>query len=349
MAQVEPVDPFDGREQNLRFSLTMYWDTNTLEWVKGTQGSGGGGGGGTEYTQDAAAPANPVGGVRQVVRVDTPSAVGADGDIVTQKGTAYGAAYVTLLDSSGATPTIGGGVQYAQGDTDASITGTAMLMEGAGDTLLTVPGSTADGILVNLGANNDVTVAAIPALGQAAMASSLPVVMASNQTPVPTGSQIAAPTASFTRPSDTTAYTIGDVVCNSTSSPTILTFTGMARANGGSGVIVGASLVLGSNPTTKPTYDLFLFDTSVTIDNDNSAFTPTDAEMLKCVAVISLSVPTVGDASGTTTNCVYFAIPMASYVCDASATALYGVLVSRNAVTPTSADTYNLRLVASLN
>lgn len=52
----------------------------------------------------------------------------------------------------------GGGVQYTEGDTDASITGTAMLMEGAGDELLTVPGTTAGGLLVNLGSNNDVTV-----------------------------------------------------------------------------------------------------------------------------------------------------------------------------------------------
>lgn len=44
MAQVEPVEPFHGTEQNLRFALTMYWDTGTLTWVKGTQGSGGGGG-----------------------------------------------------------------------------------------------------------------------------------------------------------------------------------------------------------------------------------------------------------------------------------------------------------------
>lgn len=65
MAQVEPVDPFDGREQNLRFSLTMYWDTNTLEWVKGTQGSGGGGGGG-----DASA-ANQVTGNASLASIDS--------------------------------------------------------------------------------------------------------------------------------------------------------------------------------------------------------------------------------------------------------------------------------------
>ena len=52
----------------------------------------------------------------------------------------------------------GGGTQYTEADTDASITGTAMLMEGAANTLLPVQGTVADGLLVNLGANNDVTV-----------------------------------------------------------------------------------------------------------------------------------------------------------------------------------------------
>jgi len=52
----------------------------------------------------------------------------------------------------------GGGTQYTEGDTDASITGTAAMMEGAASTLLPIQGTVADGLLVNLGANNDVTV-----------------------------------------------------------------------------------------------------------------------------------------------------------------------------------------------
>lgn len=50
------------------------------------------------------------------------------------------------------------GVQYTEGDTDATITGTAMLVEGAGNALVVAPGTAADGLLVNLGTNNDVTV-----------------------------------------------------------------------------------------------------------------------------------------------------------------------------------------------
>lgn len=167
--------------------------------------------------------------------------------------------------------------------------------------------------------------------------------------PFPVALQPKSVVANFTRPADTTAYAVGDVVCNSTSAPTVLTFSGMANSNGLGGTIHAAFLYLGSNPSTKPVFDLFLFDTAPTIDNDNAVFTPTDSEILNCVGVISFGVASVGDTSGTGTNMVYQAVPMLPYVCASGATALYGVLVARNAVTPTSADTYNFRLVATLN
>ncbi|HET8699771.1 MAG TPA: hypothetical protein VFO94_19965, partial [Gammaproteobacteria bacterium] len=59
-------------------------------------------GGGTQYTEDAAAAANPVGTVPILVRADTPAGItSANGDNVAQRGTDYGAAFVQVLDSSG--------------------------------------------------------------------------------------------------------------------------------------------------------------------------------------------------------------------------------------------------------
>lgn len=72
-------------------------------------------GGGTQYTEDAAAAANPVGTAPILVRKDTPaSEVSADGDNVAQRGTTYGAAYVTLLDTGGSPVSVGGGTQYTE-------------------------------------------------------------------------------------------------------------------------------------------------------------------------------------------------------------------------------------------
>lgn len=56
----------------------------------------------------------------------------------------------------------GGGTQYTEGDVDASITGNAMMMEGAGNALVAAQGTASDGLLVNLGSNNDVTISGTP-------------------------------------------------------------------------------------------------------------------------------------------------------------------------------------------
>lgn len=59
-------------------------------------------GGGTQYTEDDAAAANPVGNATILVRDDTPGTLtSADGDNVAQRGTNYGAAYCQIVTSSG--------------------------------------------------------------------------------------------------------------------------------------------------------------------------------------------------------------------------------------------------------
>jgi hypothetical protein len=81
-------------------------------------------GGGTQYTEDAAAAANPVGTVLNLVRQDTLSAttVDADGDNIAARAASTGALYVEVT---------------------------------AGTTKL---GNATNGLLVDLGTNNDVTV-----------------------------------------------------------------------------------------------------------------------------------------------------------------------------------------------
>ena len=81
---------------------------------------------------------------------------------VLDQGTSNGLAVVVLDGAGDPVTSFGGGTQYTEGATDASITGTALLFEGAADTLVAAPGTAADGLLVNLGANNDVTVASLP-------------------------------------------------------------------------------------------------------------------------------------------------------------------------------------------
>ncbi len=63
-----------------------------------------------------------------------------------------------IVDANGdQITTFGGGTQYTEGDTDATITGTAIMMEVAANTLQPIQGTVADGLLVNLGTNNDIS------------------------------------------------------------------------------------------------------------------------------------------------------------------------------------------------
>lgn len=147
--------------------------------------------------------------------------------------------------------------------------------------------------------------------------------------------------AEFTRPSDTTAYAAGDVICNSTSAPTILEFS-VGQRNGATGVILRGTLIDSASEATALSAELWLFDTTITMDNDNAAFTPTDAEMKTLVGVLSFTSRKVGTASD---NCEFRSdesnIPFA---CTSGTRKLYGVLVARNAYTPVSGEVFTVRL-----
>ncbi|HKX31494.1 MAG TPA: hypothetical protein VJ302_27655 [Blastocatellia bacterium] len=160
------------------------------------------------------------------------------------------------------------------------------------------------------------------------------------------GSKQVTVSASKTRPADTTAYAVGDAITESTSSPTVMTFSGVARANGGSGIIIGALLIDSANQTTKGQFELLLYDTTFTPDNDNAANTPTDAEMETLIGTIQFNLSSVGDAtSGAGGNCAFpvgnLSIP---FTCGGGSTSIFGQLVARNAYTPVSGEKFTVRL-----
>ena len=141
------------------------------------------------------------------------------------------------------------------------------------------------------------------------------------------------PSASFTRPSNTTAYTAGDVV-------SVTAGAAMEFTSGGEGLVRAAVLIDSAAESTKPEFDLFLFTVKPTIAADNAAFAPTDAEMLNCVGVIVFLAADFKTGSGN-------GITQAD-VSDMGYTApdgiLYGVLVARNAYVPVSAEVFAVRL-----
>jgi hypothetical protein len=201
--------------------------------------------------------------------------------------------------------------------------------------------------------------------GQATMANSLPVTLASDQGAVPVTVSTALPAgenhlgaiggntaivmATQTRPANTTTYASGQVVSNSTTAATALAFTGCARVNAGTGLIVGATLLDQTNQTTKGSYELWLFAGAAApaMQNDGSAFAPANGDAANLVAVFPFSLGYNGNPAATTSGNVFFMGDVANkpFKCGTGVTTLWGVLVVRNGYIPISGEVYTVTLM----
>jgi len=148
--------------------------------------------------------------------------------------------------------------------------------------------------------------------------------------------------ATVTRPSDTTQYTAGDVVADSTSAAVILEFGDVAKFPGWGGIINAATLVDSVAAATKPDFDLYLFHTTVVMENDNAAWDPSDTEATYLIGIISFlgsNFETMG-ANGAI-QVQNIGLP---YQTLGGGTKIYGILVARNAYTPASAEVFTVKL-----
>lgn len=106
--------------------------------------------------------------------------------------------------------------------------------------------------------------------------------------PIPVRGYFVTVSGLVTRPADTTAYTAGDAISDSTSSPTTGGFalSGAARVASGSGVITDAVITTSADAATLLQGEVWLFNQAVTNVNDNAAFAVSDAEIQTCVGKI---------------------------------------------------------------
>lgn len=154
--------------------------------------------------------------------------------------------------------------------------------------------------------------------------------------------------ATITRPADTTAYAAKDVI--STGAGAILTFPGMGRVNGGSGLILRARLMT-SQKTNVAQCRLHLFHTAPTAIADNSPYLLLYANAANRVGMIDFPAMTTEDATNSTAASAMRPSsdgnslpPNLWYQCAAGDTALYGILETLTAFTPASAQTYFIEL-----
>ena len=161
------------------------------------------------------------------------------------------------------------------------------------------------------------------------------------------GGNLATLAASFTRPANTTAYAALSAVSNSTSAPTVLTFTGCGRKTGGSGYVVGALLRTDQSACTSA-FKLHLFNVAPTAIDDGSAYTSLWANNSKYLGTLTLPAMSTEGSGSTAATSLDFSDRL-PFVCAAGDTNLYGLLETVGGFTPASGQNFYAALAADRN
>ena len=147
-------------------------------------------------------------------------------------------------------------------------------------------------------------------------------------------------TVSITRPSNTTAYTAGDVI-GSTGGSAILTLTSIGPS-GGFILIQSAALIFSDNtvPSGMGAFRVHFYNASPTAMADNAPFDLTSGDRASYMGYIDLSAPQ--DLGST----IYTQIDYPGRLINlaAASTSLFVELETRGAYTPVSASTVELRV-----
>lgn len=148
----------------------------------------------------------------------------------------------------------------------------------------------------------------------------------------------------FTRPADTTAYAGGDVA-TAVTTPVTMPFTGIPRIAGDGAIIQSAIITSSAAVATKFDCELWLFSSDITdIDSDNSAFTPTDAQMETLVGVIAFPVASWKGGDGTTGAGGNAMCSVGNIQIGIQSDNIYGVLIARSAYTPVASEKFTVKL-----
>ena len=145
----------------------------------------------------------------------------------------------------------------------------------------------------------------------------------------------------FTRPSDTIAYAAQDAVSNSTTAPALLQFTGAARSNNGTGLIVSARHL--KTGTALANYRLHLYrNNAASPVNDNAQFPLLFANRSNRIGFIDFNHGIGGTGSDSTNALSTFVnVP---FVCDAVTSSLFGILTTLTGYTPISGEQHFIEL-----
>jgi hypothetical protein len=324
----------------------------TATWRAGqgfvSAGGGGGGGGGAVTVADGA---------------NTALGTTTDAGIITNiAGTAIGflrgqiiqwAAFLARLPAalvggrldvnigaSAVTQPVSGTVTANAGTGTLAVSAAALPLPAGASTETTLAAASAKLPAALVGARLDVNLGAAPATLTANATLQAGTATAGN-----IGGLTKTVTATLTRPANTTTYTAGDEMVDTGGA--IRTISSIAAGTGKSGIITHCLLSCSSNGVTKPTFIVYVYDTTSTPQTDNAAFTPADGEQDTCIGSFPLSAANAGDATASTGNFTMDSGQIHLPFTTVGAADLYFRVQVTNGYTPgTNSDTYRFRFTA---
>lgn len=158
------------------------------------------------------------------------------------------------------------------------------------------------------------------------------------------------PSASFTRPADTTAYASGDIVANSTTAGSVTPLSWTAARNaGGTGMIRRVQIRKSGVSTTNASFRVHFFSATPTISTagDNSVFASNVSGVAGYLGYcdvtigVALSDGSVGAGVPAVGSEINFAL--------SSGQTVYALLEARAAYTPGNAETFAVAIEALQN
>lgn len=229
-----------------------------------------------------------------------------------------GTGQVLLVNSTNPLPVTGG---YAAGITNAAPNGMAVLGLSPANTLLAL-------LVDSLGVLKVVPQATENHIGQI-------------------GGTLLPSSVTFTRPADTTAYAALDVISNSTSAPSLLSFANILRVVNGSGYITKAELST-TNTSWTGRVRLMLYATSAPAPvGDNAQFPALSANDAVRIGYIDFPPPL---AFGSGSDEVISLVPdVRLAVVGGATTTIFGIPISLDAQTNTSASSFTFKLTLDSN
>jgi len=154
--------------------------------------------------------------------------------------------------------------------------------------------------------------------------------------------QLVTPSANFTRPADTTAYAVGDLIANSTTAGSVTPLSWTVNDFSAEGVSIRRVRINKSTTgATAPNFRLHLYTTSPTVANgDNGAFSSTSVGYF---CTMDVNMPTTDPFSDGGWG---FGVPNNGVACDVvpAASTVYGLVEARGAYAPGNAEVFTVLL-----